>query len=131
MQGLLSEAVQRANNQAGIWRRCLGLDPRMPNPIGREWKIEKDGTNEQLVVHWMDGYQAILDLLACSCLRNCELPKCECMVNGLECTDMCRLPDCDNQAASILADKESIDVRGAVLKDEIEDELKDDDDYEY
>ena len=63
--------------------------------------------------------------------RKCELLKCECMVNGLKCTDMCRLPDCDNQAASILDDKESIDVQGAELKDEIKDELNDDNDYEY
>lgn len=48
--------------------------------------MEKEGANEQLVVHWMDGQpapQAILDLLACNCAKNCELQKCECMVNGL------------------------------------------------
>ena len=84
----------RANYQAGIWRRCLEQDPRLPSPVDRGWKIEK-GANEQLVLHWMDGQpapQAILDLLACNCPRKCELPKCECMVNGLKCSDMCRQP---------------------------------------
>ena len=47
--------------------------------------------------------------------------------NGRKCTDMCRLPDCDSQAASILDDKESSDVQG----DKIEDEPNDDDDYEF
>ena len=73
----------------------------MPSPVGRGWKMEKQGPDEHLVVHWMDSQpapQAILDLLACKCAKKCELPKCECMVNGLKCTDMCRLPDCDNQA---------------------------------
>jgi len=40
-------------------------------------QIEKDGDNEQLVVHWMDSQpapQIILDLLACNCPRKYELP---------------------------------------------------------
>ena len=56
----------------------------------------------QLVVHWMDGEpapQAILDLLACNCTRTCQLHSCECMANGLKCTDMCKLSNCGNQAA--------------------------------
>ena len=53
------------------------------------------------------------------------------MHGGLKCTDMCRLADCDNQDASILDDKESSDVQGAELEDEIEDELNDADDYEF
>ena len=53
------------------------------------------------------------------------------MANGRKCTDMCRLPDCDDQAASILDDKESSDVQGSELEDEIEDEPNDDDDYEF
>lgn len=51
-------------------------------------------------MHWMDGQsapQAILDLLACNCARKSDLPKCDCIANGLKCTDMCRLPDCENK----------------------------------
>ena len=44
---------------------------------------------------------------------------------------MCRLPDCDNQAASILDDKESSDVQGSELEDELEDEPNDGEDYEF
>lgn len=43
----------RANYQAGIWRRCLELDPKVPSPVGRGWKMEGEGTEEQLVLHWM------------------------------------------------------------------------------
>ncbi len=107
----------------------------MPSPIGRGWEFARDGTNEQLIVDWMDGQpapQAILDLLACNCPRNCELPKCECMVNGLKCTEMCRLLDCDNQAASMQNDEESNDEQNNDLDDDdkMEDELNDND-YEY
>lgn len=59
--------------------------------------------------HWMDGQpapEAILDLLACNCARKCELPKCSCMANGLKCTDMCKLQDCENQASFYQEDEE-------------------------
>ena len=49
---------------------------------------------EHLVIHWMDRQPAPLDLLACTCAKS----DCECLANGLKCTDMCRLPNCDNQA---------------------------------
>jgi hypothetical protein len=86
----LVKHAQRANYQAGIWRRCLEQDPEVPSPVGRGWKIEKEEA-EQLVVHWMDGQpapEAVLDLLACNCPRKCALPKCVCITNGLKCTDM-------------------------------------------
>ena len=70
----------------------------------------------------MDGQpalQAIFDLLACNCPRKCELPKCECMVNGLKCTDMCRLSDCENQA-SLSASEENVDEYDYI--DELEDD---------
>ena len=110
----------RANYQAGIWRRCLEQNPQVPSPVGRGWKIEKEGAENQLVVHWMDGQpapQAILDLLACNCPRKCELPRCECMANGLKCTDMCRLPDCENQA-STLDNEESADEQDDEMEDD-------------
>lgn len=99
----LTKHAQRANYQAAIWRRCLEQDPRVPSPIGRGWKMEREEESEQLVVHWMEGQpapDAVLDLLACSCTKKCTLPKCVCMTNGLKCTDMCRLADCDNQAST-------------------------------
>jgi len=77
--------IQRANYQAGIWRKCLKQDSQVPSPVDREWNIEKDEV-EQLVVHWMDGQptpKAILDLLASNCPRKSKLAKCVCMVNGL------------------------------------------------
>ena len=116
----LEKHALRANYQAGIWRRCLEQNPQVPSPVGRGWKIEKEGADNQLVVHWMDGQpapQAVLDLLACNCPRKCELPRCECMANGLKCTDMCRLPDCENQA-STLNNEESADEQDDEMEDD-------------
>ena len=65
-------------------------------------------------------HQVILDLLACNCTRKCELPRCVCMANGLKCTEMCRLQDCDNYD---LADDED-------CINELQDELEEDYDYQ-
>ena len=70
----------------------------------------------------MDGQpapQAILDLLACNCSKKCVLPNCECLANGLKCTDMRTLLDCENQA--LVANEGSVDS--------IDDELEDDCEY--
>jgi hypothetical protein len=93
--------AQRANFQAAIWKRSLQKDPGTPDPVGKGWKLETVDGVEELVIDWMDGQpapQAVLDLLACTCPKSCKMPKCVCLSNGLRCTDMCRLPDCENQA---------------------------------
>ena len=54
----LVKHAQRANYQAGIWRRCLEQDPGVPSPIGRGWKINMDGAEQLMVVDWMDGQPA-------------------------------------------------------------------------
>ena len=76
--------AQRANYQAAIWRRCLEQDPKVPRPVGRGWKIEKEEGVEQLVMRWVDGQpvpEAVPDLLACNCTRKGPLPKCVCLLN--------------------------------------------------
>ena len=123
----LDKHAQRANYQAGIWRRCLEQDPQVPRPFGRGWNIEMEEGAEQLVVDWMDGQpapRAVLDLLACKCPRKCVLPNCECLKNGLKCTDMCRLRDCENRS-SISDDEDSADEDA----DRDDDELENDYDY--
>ncbi len=40
-----------------------------------------------------------LHLNAIRVMIPCELANCTCMANGLKCTDMCRLQDCENQAS--------------------------------
>ena len=118
----LEKHAQRANFQAGIWKRCLEQDPHVPSPIGRGWRIEKDEGKEELVVHWMDGQPAptaVLDLLACNCKRKCTLPKCECLANGLKCTEMCKLTTCDNQM-NLLEESED-EQENAESSDEDED----------
>lgn len=99
----LKQHAQRANYQAAIWRRCLQQTPCIPNPVGHGWKMENVDGREQLVIKWMDGQpvpEAVLDLLSCKCSKACVIPRCVCMANGLKCTDMCKLQDCDNRVTN-------------------------------
>lgn len=92
---LLKHAL-RANYQAAIWKRCLECCPETPSPVGFGWCQEGD----RLTIDWMSGEPAptaVLELLSCSCKRSCKLPSCSCLVNGLKCTDMCKLLECTNR----------------------------------
>ena len=56
----------------------------------------------QLSVDWFDvpiGPQAVLQLLSCTCRRDCVAPACECVTNNLACTELCHLRQCKNQGA--------------------------------
>ena len=85
----------RANYQASIWRKCLEQHPDIPSPDDHGWAIE-DGL---LVIKWMTGLpapEAVLEIIACNCKKECTLPKCECLANGFKCTPACKLQSCDN-----------------------------------
>ena len=67
-----------------------------PEPTGHGWTVDSDSN---LVIKWMTGLPApetVLNLLSCDCRKSCSAPKCACIVNGLKCTQMCRLQDCQN-----------------------------------
>ena len=86
----------RANYQAAIWKCCLPARPTVPKPT-KYGLICDDG---KLAIHWMRSQPApyaVLELLACKCVRSCKLPKCTCMANGLACADKCKLQSCSSQ----------------------------------
>ena len=105
----LIKHIMRGNYQAAIWKRCLQQDPQIPSPVGHGWKMEQNGEIYELAIDWMDvkpAPEAILELLSCNCTKKCEAPRCVCVVNGLRCTDMCNLQECENQASLFDEDDE-------------------------
>lgn len=87
----------RANYQAAIWQRSLQPNPDVPSPdVCKGWTLDDDG---QLMINWMTGAaapNAVLEFLFCKCKQRCVMPKCQCLVNGLKCTESCRLQSCTN-----------------------------------
>ena len=100
----------RANYQAAIWKRSLERCPEIPSPIRFGWCQEE---TDKLAIDWMSGQPAptaILELLSCSCTRSCKLPNCSCLVNGLKCTDMCKLLDCENRQEDTIEEALTDDI---------------------
>ncbi|KAG0727608.1 hypothetical protein GWK47_034280 [Chionoecetes opilio] len=96
-QNCLHLHATRANYQAAIWHRALQADPEVPNPLeNKGWSLGDDG---ELVINWMTAAPApdtVLEFLSCKCKKSCKLPTCQCMVNGLHCTQACLLQECEN-----------------------------------
>ena len=119
----LHKHMLRANYQAAIWQRSLEQFPEVPNPTGHGWKIESQDGQDVLAVDWMNGKpapQALIDLLACTCRRECKMPQCDCMRNALKCTDMCTLTECSNWTT---ADAESEDDENSDCDDDLDDDI--------
>ena len=52
------------------------------------------------MLDWMRGPpapMAVLELMACKCVKTCRLPGCPCLTNNFKCTEMCKLQTCTNQ----------------------------------
>ena len=76
----------RPNYKAGMWKKCLEQDTKVPDPVGREL-AEEDG---QFYIEWVVSQQIRKFK---NCLHtlfqgsaNYSLPTCKCMVNGLKYT---------------------------------------------
>lgn len=97
----LHQHSERANYQAGVWKRCLESCPDIPSPAGHGWCIEKVNGKDELTIDWLHDAppapEAVLQLLSCTCSRSCKLPTCPCLANGLKCTHLCKLLTCTNQ----------------------------------
>ena len=42
--------------------------------------------------------EVVLEFLACNCKKECKLPDCQCLANGLKCSPACTLQNCTNIA---------------------------------
>ena len=72
------------------------------------WKLQQVEERDELQFDWMDGKpasDAVLERLACRCTRSRKVSSCICLANGLKCTDICTLKECQNQ----VDDDEEID----------------------
>ena len=54
----------------------------------------------RLVIDWMSGLPAptaVIELISCMCKKACNDDSCDCIRNGLKCSDLCRLTTCSNR----------------------------------
>ena len=98
-QDSLYKHCRRANYQAAIWKNSLRNND-IPSPVGHGWSLVNDGAQERLVIDWMSGLlapTAVIELMSCMCKKACNDGSCDCIRNGLKCSDLYRLITCSNQ----------------------------------
>ena len=98
-QDSLYKHCRRANYQAAIWRNYL-RNNEVPPPVGHGWYLVNDEGQEKLAIDWMSGLpapRAVIELMSCMCKKDCNDDSCDCIRNGLKCSDLCRLTTCSNQ----------------------------------
>ena len=107
----LQKHCDKANYQVAIWHRSLVTKPVIPSPVQHGWILCETDSSGDLTVDWMSGAptpEAVLELLSCQCTRACREPNSSCFVNGLRCTDMCIVKNCDSQPA-LQADESDVE----------------------
>ena len=94
----LYKHLLRANYQARIWRNALKGMAEIRTLQGHGW-LSKDGA---LTIEWMDALPApfaVLELMSCRCIKQCEGNMCSCRRHQLPCTYACYCSDdCKNQS---------------------------------
>ena len=81
-------------------KNTLICKPDIPNQVGHGWKMSNLDGADVLAIDWKNGPPApevFLELLPCNCVRSCKIPTRSCLVNGMKCSDICRLRNCSNQ----------------------------------
>jgi len=128
----LRKHTLRANYQAAIWRRCLQATVDVPTPNGNGWIMTKTEEGDDIEPDWIQGLPAplaVLELLSCNCKSTCSAD-CPCIVNGLKCTDMCRLKDCNNGDNVFTAeDSDEVQQCSELMQSDDDPYSDEDDDY--
>ena len=72
----------------------------MPTPVAKGWFLKTNAHSERLEIDCMDDFpapRAVIELIACTCKKSCDDTICDCILNGLKCSDLSRLTTCSNQ----------------------------------
>ena len=97
-------------HQADIFSSCTSFEPTARQQSGSDVCLlvpqcqtlpSVDGyvmmASSPVTGYGRHQHHAVLELLACRCVRSCKLPKCTCIANELACADMGKLQSCSNQ----------------------------------
>ena len=90
-QSSLTNHCKRANYQCAVWKRSLDCNPDVPSPEGHGWKYD-DG---DLVTDLGDAPpapEAVMELIACNCPKECVEETCSCLQNMMQCRYLCKMP---------------------------------------
>lgn len=92
-QSALLEGIKRAHYQALVWGSDTIPNPVIPSPQGYEWELE-DSEWSPVMSQLLPAPEAIIHLIKCGCAKSrCSTNHCQCKKAGLNCTDLCNVPN--------------------------------------
>ena len=92
----------------------------LPHPVNFGWEEDDDGNLEMRWNTVLPASEEILELMFCSCTKQCVAGKCPCIDNGLFCTDACKKKNCDN-----FPDEDVVDLNEYVGEEEFDENNED------
>ena len=100
-ENVLVQHAKRACYQAKIWRSSLEGDTSIPSPYDNyEW-IMNDTVLRDNWFTFMTAPQQCLELLSCSCKKQCFIESCCCLDNNAPCTDIFSI-ECQNTFTAVI-----------------------------
>ena len=91
----LKEKISRAYYIILQWNSAHINLPSLPDPNDYDWLFnEKDQVFEPQIAPLPPTPEFIIHLTVCNCKTNCSTNRCKCRKNGLDCSEMCK---CENR----------------------------------
>ena len=125
----LLKHIERVNQQALAWNKCLSCQLQLTPPAGNGWRL----SNGQLEIVWStvpSAPNSLIECIDCKCKTGCKTKRCSCLKAGLECTALCGCADCQNGQKEYTEDTDEEDILGSDSSDIDQDSEDDDDVFE-
>lgn len=91
----LKYKIYRSHYVALVLRKSLSSIQNLPSPLDFGWE-RSDDAYKPIMTDKLPAPVALIELSVCSCTTKCVNNRCKCRKNKLQCTDMCKCIDCDN-----------------------------------
>ena len=80
--------LKRVHYQSMIWRNAHCPTPELPAPSEMGWRLV-DSELQPILMTLSPIPDSCLEMVACSCRKQCKTRRCKCQKSGLRCTSMC------------------------------------------
>lgn len=101
----LKYKIFRCHYVALVLRRSLQTIQDLPSQLNFGWESSGNAYTP-IMTDELPAPLALIELSVCSCTTKCSTNRCKCKKNNLQCTDMCKCVDCENDNMSDGSDKE-------------------------
>ena len=80
--------LKRVHYQSMIWRNAHCPTPELPAPSEMGWRLV-DSELQPVLMTLSPIPNSCLEMVTCSCRKQCKTRRCKCQKSGLRCTSMC------------------------------------------